>query len=137
MLSLKSLIAVSFIVVAMFFPLKAHADNWEYVTSSGSEKSGNYREYFIDTDRIKILSGNKYSYWNKIDYSKDKTIKTNYEMQKWDIDCEKLEVRLRAFAEYNSSGGVLKSGSLSEYESEWEVIVPGSVGEAIGDKVCS
>lgn len=134
---IKSLFAVSTISVALFFPIKSRAANWEFVGATGSGQSGNYREFFIDTDSIKINSSNIYSYWNKIDYSKDKTKKANYEMQKWDINCDKFEVRLRAYAEYNSSGGSLKSGSFDEYQSEWVALVPDSVGEAFGEKVCS
>ncbi len=137
MISIKSPNTVSLTIILLLFPLQSHAASWEYVGSSGSKTRGDYTEIFIDTENIKRISSNKYSYWEKIDYSKNKTEKANYELQKWDIDCDNSVARIRASVKYNSSGGVLESVSWSEYQSEWTSLVPESIGEALGEKVCS
>lgn len=136
MLPIKSLASISLIIIALFFPLKSHAAKWEFVAPGGSVKSGNYTEVFVDIESVKLISFKVYSSWVKIDHSKDKTEKANFRMQKWDIDCDKSQQRIRAVAVYNSSGSVLGSASWSEYESKWDPIIPDSLGKALQNAVC-
>jgi hypothetical protein len=72
----------------------------------------------------------------KVDYSKNKTMKANYQIGKLEIDCKSIKYRTLQLRSYPVLGEPLYSQSWNDYESEWNDAIPGSIGETMVKRVC-
>lgn len=68
--------------------------------------------------------------------SKIKKIITSEKKVLWEFDCENQKLMLHYGITYDNLGNASKTYSPADYEKEWVVMVPGSVGEALLNKAC-
>lgn len=53
-----------------------------------------------------------------------------------EVNCSTRQSKLISYVDYNSSGKVIFSNNIEEYEQSWDDVVPDSVGEFLLDKTC-
>ena len=124
--------------------LSIFSQNWIEV---GKDKFGN--EYYIKSSIVSKGGdfGNKDSIikiWTKQtsksftdNRNKKKKVYYNiYLIQLFEFDCSNSSAKLLSRTFYTSKGGVIMGNDIEPYSTNWEVVVPDSMGEAILNKVC-
>jgi hypothetical protein len=102
-----------------------------YITSDDSGS-----DYYYDTNSVRVSNG-QVVVWVTRDAKKDKTVKFRNSKQRIMFDCDSENNKFLQYISYSSTGRVLESYSYSQYEQEWEGVVPGSIGAAVLTAVCS
>lgn len=120
----------------LIIPISTNAANWEFYAESGSISNSEYSRYLIDTESIRSIGNSRFSIWVKVDYSKNKTMKANYQIGKLEIDCKSIKYRTLQLRSYPVLGEPLYSQSWNDYESEWNDAIPGSISETMVKRVC-
>jgi hypothetical protein len=123
--------------LALFISKTNFGQDWIY---AGSSVSG---------DQYYIRSNNSAENFNKKVWSKQvsKSIKyfkkgktffiiNGYCLSLNEYDCSGRQTNLVSVAYYNSKGTLVHTVQFKEYQSEWNDVLPDSVGEMILDKVC-
>jgi len=76
--------------------------------------------------------------WVEHDYSKNKTETASSAKGLMRFDCVGSRAATISFTQYDSNGSVLRSRSdPTDSEYDYQPVVPGSIGSAINDVVCS
>jgi len=92
--------------------------------------------YYYDENSIRTSQGN-IIIWMTQDARKDKSVKFRTLKQRLMFDCSRENMKLLQYIIYNSSGQVLEQATYSQFEQEWDGIIPGSIGAALFASVCS
>jgi hypothetical protein len=107
----------------------AYAANWVYVTTSDRGS-----DYYYDSDTIQ-RSGNKVTYWEKVDHSRDKTVKRRESKDRYLCDCAmRTRTLLQATSYYPD--GTNEAFSYNTYEQKEHAVIPDTVGESMLEAVC-
>jgi hypothetical protein len=107
----------------------AYAANWVYVTTGL-----NNDVYYYDSDTIR-RSGNQVTFWQKADFSRDKTAKERETKARYRYGCAERTLTLLQFTNYYPNG-TMDTVILKPYEQEELAIPPGTVAESMLEAVC-
>jgi hypothetical protein len=108
----------------------AFAANWAYVTTDRDNSVSYY-----DSDTIQ-RSGNQVTFWEKVDRSRDKTVKERQKLVRYRYDCAGRTATLLELIVYYPDGEI-ETLTLKAYEQEVRAIAPGTTGEMILQAVCA
>ncbi|MDO7833887.1 hypothetical protein Q4610_02405 [Sphingobium sp. HBC34] len=111
-------------------PPKASSDvQWiEYASTSAGTV------FYYDLSSVKRTSG-RISVWILADYSKNAKVAHRSSKDLYEYDCPNQTSRSKISIDYDSSGSVIRSSSLSPYAS-FEPLVPETVGMALWQEIC-
>src|SRR6478672_5428294 len=132
------------IITFFILSLNAFSQNWVevtkdkfgnkyYIKSSIISKGGNFGNNSI----IKIWTKqtvNKIS--DQRSKGKGKVYLNAYMLILMEFDCENLKSRTLSQTAYSSKGAIIGENNVNENFSDWNYIIPDSVGETIFQKVC-
>jgi len=102
-------------------------------------------EFYYDRGSITHPSKDIVRVWEKIVYS-EKGVNTQVEelgkryknlshtLNLWEVNCVEKQTRILQSTAYSKDGTIIISAASSK--SEWEFIIPGSVGEGLHSAVC-
>ncbi len=128
---------IFFLLLIFFASQSCFSQNWIYVGKSGKGDTWYLRN--ITTSDY----GNK-KVWSKrlaksITYQKRGkfyTMINGYCLELREYDCSGKQSKLLSLAYYNSTGSVVHSFRLQDYETDWDDVLPDSIGETLLNKFC-
>ena len=123
--------------ILIIFTIQAKSQDWIYV---GNGKNGS--KYYIRNSSIKENYNSRV--WvktiaNKIQYNKNgKTydLINGTSLNHYEFNCSLRQMKLLGYAYYNSKGNVVQSKSYNEYLTDFQDVLPESIGEMLLNKVC-
>ena len=110
-------------------PVPAYAANWVYV-STDKDNAVNY----YDSETIR-RSGNQVTVWEKVDFSRDKTVKERVKKIRYRYDCSERTATLLQMIIYYPDGSN-ETITLEAYEQKAGALAPETVGEMMLEAVC-
>ena len=130
-----------FVLLVVFLSIqKTYSQDWNYVGYSTR-----YGHYYINSAYLS-KDGQKIKIWAKREFEKQVYVKkgkskikktvTNEEKILYEFDCENQRLMHHYSIIYNSDGSATQEYDPLDYQKEWSVIIPGSVGESLLNKVC-
>ncbi len=133
-----------FIFLFLFLlSLKGISQDWTFVSTDVDGDKWYIKSSYISKRGFENLD-NAIRIWTKKELKK-KTVKKNgksliyanvKELQLIEADCNDKRIKIITTILYNSSGKVIDTRAVAEYEQEWRDTVPESMGEAIIQKIC-
>jgi hypothetical protein len=120
---------VGVICLALTPMAPAYAANWVYVA-----KNTNGAVFYYDSDTIR-RSGNQVTVWEKVDHSRNKTVKMREEKSRWRYDCEERTRALLQLTNYYPDRQP-ETFTWNAYEQKEGAVTPDTVGEDILKAVC-
>lgn len=123
---MKAIFSVASALMLASQPVSTLAANWFQVYSHSEFSS------YVDLDSIK-RNGDIVRYWIHIDYIKieNQIIKVRILQE---TNCENSEYRSLVFVNYYSDGS---NKSTNNKNSDWNVIVPDTIGDVEKKRICS
>jgi hypothetical protein len=122
-------IIASFIFAGFLIPGIAHSADWRMYTFVGSVTDGDLTRHFIDFDSRREISPNVYEVWLKSDYQMNKNEEAREFLRKMKYDCISRRSKMMAGVKYDPNGNVLDRAEFSDYDSNWNSVVPDTIGE--------
>jgi hypothetical protein len=122
---IKLIVAAALVMAAT----PAFAVNWVYVSS---DSTGTV--YYYDADTIR-RSGSQVTVWEKLDHSRDKTVKWREAKDRYRYDCDERTSTLLNSTNYYPNGEN-ESFTWETYEQKTRPIAPGTIAETILAAVC-
>ena len=107
----------------------AYAANWVYVSTD----TNNAVSYY-DSDTIQ-RSGNQVTLWEKVDRSRDKTVKERQRKVQYRYDCAGRTATLLQIIKYYPDGSN-ETLTLETYEQKAQALAPETIGEMMLEAVC-
>jgi len=142
MISMKSFLCKSGIVLVVVVTVFAYADVWgENWKSFGSTPSGSF---YYDFDSITLVSKNLIKVWTQLVFSPagisqmveafgPKYNNLQNQVGQFDIDCAESKVRI-TFFNYSRDGEMLASGQYKK--GEWVLVPSGTVVSTLIQELC-
>jgi hypothetical protein len=128
----------TFILLSVFLiSNSSFSQNWVYVGSSVSGDKYYLRDSNTNESGYKKVWSKQVS--KRMTYKKGNktyTLINGYCLDLKEYDCTGKQLKLVSFAYYNSKGIVVYSYQFQSYETDWNDVLPDSVGEMLLDKVC-
>lgn len=118
------------IAVLVMAATPACAANWVYVATDADGS-----DFYYDADTI-VSSGNQVTVWEKLDHSRDKTVKERQRKMRYRYDCAQRTSTLLDSIVYYPDGKT-SSFTWSAYEQETKPIVPDTVGDVTFKAACA
>ena len=109
----------------------AYAESWTLYAES---ETGTV--YTFDQDSLR-QNGSTFLVWVKMDYSKDRTKKERMTKERYRVDCLSETITVLTYIDYAPNGSILRSATINEYQQEVKPVVPGSIGQALHEALCS
>ena len=133
-----------FTTILLIISLNTLAQKWEEVTK---DKFGN--KYYIKTSYVSKggqfgSDENIIKIWtkktvNEIEdkrQNKRKIYKNAYVIELIEFDCRNSSTKLHSRTAYSAQGNLIIADNIDPFDTDWNVIIPDSVGETIINRVC-
>lgn len=129
------------LVILLFASIHvSYSQEWNYIGASVSN------EFFYMNSSYLSKDGQTIKIWVKKEFEKQIYVKKgkskvrkkvmNEEKILYEFDCENQKLMIHYRIVYNSAGIAVETYDPLDYQKEWRVIIPGSVGEGLSEKAC-
>ncbi len=128
------------LLVVFFSVQKTYSQDWNFVCNSLDKETYYMNSSYLSkgdmTIKIWVKKLNEKQIFVKKGKSKIRKTVINEEKILWEFDCENQKEMIHYGILYNSSGSVIKQYEPLDYQKEWNIIIPGSIGESLLNKAC-
>ncbi len=108
-------------------------DNKYYIKNSIVSRGGDFGN---DDSIIKIWTKQTSKSFTDSRSKQKKVYYNIYIIQLFEFDCKNSKSKLLSRTFYSSKGGVIFGNDIEPFDTDWEMVIPESVGESLLNKVC-
>jgi hypothetical protein len=128
------------LLVVFFSVQKTYSQEWNFVCNSLDKETYYMNSSYLSkgdmTIKIWVKKLIEKQIFVKKGKSKIRKTVINEEKILWEFDCENQKSMIHYGILYNSSGKVIEEYEPLDYQKEWSMIIPGSIGESLLNKAC-